>query len=232
MAIFGNLKVENTLQVNDKTRLSGVDSFVSKDESAITLVRIEPEASAGFIDVTGSNFENWFLDWAYTSNGTKTVTLEITTDGAPETFTETIEVLTESEDRLFSNDSDLVEIEDQILRFIRKGRNSFKDKHRQAQKRIIDSLDRRKVFDLEGNRLTKNDLFSIEEIKQWSTYLTLQIIFESLRVETDDIYSFKADGYRSLAGKAEHTAVLRFDFDQDADEDRVETLMSGRLLRR
>ncbi len=30
MAIFGNLKVENTLQQNDKTRISGVDSFVSK----------------------------------------------------------------------------------------------------------------------------------------------------------------------------------------------------------
>lgn len=232
MAIFGNLKVENTVQVNDKTRLSGIDSFISKDEAAVTLVRIEPEASAGFIDVTGSSFENWFLDWSYATNGTKIVTLEITTDGSPSTFTKDVEVLTEAEDRLFSNDSDLVEIEDEIMRFVRKGRNSFLDKHRQAQKRIIDSLDRRKVFDLEGNRLTKNDLYSIEEIKQWSTYLTLQIIFESLRVETDDIYSLKADAYRSLAGRAEHSAVLRFDYDQDNEEDRVETLMSGRLLRR
>lgn len=233
MAIFGKLQIESVIQAGDKTRLNSIDSFVSKDESAITLVRIRPLASGSFIDVTGVSSDERYLDWAYTSEAIEIITLEITTNGPPELFTETISVLSETTDKLFSSDSDLVEIEDDILSYVRRGRSSFLDKHRQAQKRIIDSLDRRRVFDEKGNRLTKNDLFSLEEIKQWSTYLTLQIIFESLRVEPGDIYSQKSDTYRSLSNSSEHTAVIRLDTDEDGNEDSLPiSLMSGALRRR
>lgn len=228
MPAFIDVKHEETLQVNDKTRIDISSTFSSSD---ITLdeFKIEPEAGAGFIDVTS----NKYLDWAYSSDGDKVVTVEVLESAVSKgTLTATISVVTEADDKLFSNDSDLTEIEDDILNYIRKGRSSYKDKHRQAQKRIIDSLDRRRLFDQNGNRLTKEDLYSIDEVKQWSTYLTLQVIYEGLRTDPDDLYTQKADTYRSLAKSAEHSAVIRLDVNQDGNEDKTVNLMSGRLLRR
>lgn len=233
MAIFGNLEIESLVQENDKTRLSAIKSFVSKDEAAITLVRIKPSASDSFIDVTGSDSEDWFLDWEYGSEATATVELEITTDGAPSTFTKTIDVISEANDLLFSQDSDLIENEDDIMDYLRKGRNSFKDKHRQSQKRIIDTLDRKKIFNEEGKRLEKEDIFGRDEVKQWSTYLTLHIIYKSLIIEPGDNFDSQQSYYANLAAAGESSSVLRFDFDQDGEQDFSSiNLGSGSLLRR
>jgi len=227
--IFGKLQLESTIQENDKTRLNGLDSFITVDEAAITLMRIKPSATDSFIDVTS----NKYLDWSYSSEATETVELEITTDGAPSVFTKTISVISSATDRLFSNDSDLVEIEDDILNYIRKGRNSFLDKHRQSQKRIMDSLDRRRLFKTDGTKLPKEEILGLEEIKQWSTYLTLQIIFESLRIEPNDVFTSKANHYAGLAGQTETSVVIRLDENADSEQDSVNiNLQTGRLLRR
>ena len=60
MAIFPHIELEDIVQVNDRTRLSAIKSFVSKDEAAVTLVEIEPESGSGFIDVTGAKQADWF----------------------------------------------------------------------------------------------------------------------------------------------------------------------------
>ena len=226
--IFGIMKTETQLQVGDKTRLDGTKSFLSPDEAAITLVEIEPEASAGFIAVTSLKY----MDWVYQTDGAKVVTLRITTDGSPETFTSSITVLSAADDKLFSSDQELITHEDDILRFLRAGRSSFLDKHRMAQSMIIDSLDQMGLTNNVGARLDKDDIYDIQEVNEWSKFLALYLIFSSVQAETNDVYQVKADKYFKMSELASKRATIRLDTNQDAVVDSKPDLYTGRLVRR
>lgn len=218
MAIFPKLQAERIIQVDDGLRLDATASFVSKDEAAITLVEIEPEAAAGFVDVTGSKNTDWFLDWQY-SGASRTVdfTVRVTTDGAPVTFTDQIEVITAEDDRLFSDDYDLLKHEEEILKWLPKGKNSFKYKHRQSQELIIEDFNERGVTDLDGEKLTKAAFLDIEEVRQWSKFMTLSLIYQDNSNVVGDIYSTKADEYMSQALTHKHRAFYRLDLDGDGE---------------
>ena len=211
MAIFAKLSHEEIVQVDDKTRLDALESFVTNEASAITLVRIKPESSESFITAS-----NNFIDWAYTTDGIKTITLEVTTDGAPVTKDFTLNVLSVADDNLFSSDAEIVQLEDNILTYTRKGRSSFLDKHREAQNRIMAELDERGITDLSGDRLTKSAIVDVQETKEWSKYLCLQLIFESISNAIDDIFQIKADRYKDVVNKVKERAILRLDRDGDA----------------
>ena len=227
--IFPVLETEATVQENDKTRLDGRKSFITPDEAAITLIEIEPEAAAGFIDVTTLQY----LDYQYATDGTKTVSIRITTDGAPVTGTVTISVVTAADDKLFSGDAELVAHEPEILNYVRAGRNSFLDVHRTAQDRIITWLDEHRIWDTEGDRLTKDAIIDIEEVNDWSKFLTLKYIFEGLSNATDDIFHDKAMRYAEMASKARNRAAIRLDRDGDGNEDTAAIdLRTYRLVRR
>lgn len=226
--IFPTLKVESLVQVNDKTRLDGVKSFITTDEAAITLVEIEPESSNGFIDVTSDKF----LDWSYSTAGDKTATIRITTDGAPISVIATFTVVSVNDDALFSNDQDIVSHEVDIYRFLRAGRQSFLDFHRIAQGMILDELDQRGLTDTSGNRLTKLDIYDVQEVKEWSRYLSLYLIFKSVQGEIDDVYDQKSKTYWDMAQRQSTRATIRLDLNQDGTVDSKPDLVTGRLVRR
>jgi hypothetical protein len=213
MAIFGDIKNEIYVQVDDKTRIDCSGSYVSKGSAAITLVEIQPFASAGFVDVTGSSSNDWYLDYEYSTDGDKVVTLRITTDGAPSSFTSTISVLTSTNDKLLSNDSDLQLHEPDILKYIKEGRNSYLDVHRRARDLILDWLNENGHTDSNGAALTKTALINTEEFRKWSTYLALRLIFDGISNQVDDVFSFKAKRYDSFANEARDRAILRLDID-------------------
>lgn len=228
MAIFIQTTSEDKVQVDDKTRIDATKTFISPDEAAITLVEIEPEASAGYVTVTSTKY----LDWAYATAGTKTATVRVTTDGSPTTKTVSIVVVSASDDKLFSDDKDIVSHEVDIYRFLRPGRSSFLDFHRVAQKMILDDLDQRGLTDSTGNKLTAADIFDLEEVSEWSKYLTLSLIFKSVQGEVDDIYGIKSKSYMDMADRQRTRATLRLDTNQDGTIDSRPDLMSGRLVRR
>ena len=215
MAIFGNLELEEIVQENDKTRLDATKSFVSKDEAAITLVEIEPEASAGFIDVTGTSFRDWFLDWEYSTDGTKTVSVRITTDGAPVTSTATMDVITAADDKLFSGDQDITALEPDILQWIRPGRNTFLDVHRKAQVLILDWINDLGVRNNDLTRVSKDEIVDTEEVRKWSENLVLRLIFEGISNAVDDTFARKAAVYAAREAEAKNRAKIRFDADKD-----------------
>ena len=216
------------MQVNDMTRLDVTKTFISPDEAEITLIEIEPEAAFGFIDVTTDKY----LDWVYETAGDKVVSVRVTTDGAPVTKTASLTALSVADDKLFSNDQDIVSHEADIFRFLREGRSSFLDFHRVAQKMIIDDLDQKGLTDLRGNKLTKEDIFDVEEISEWSKYLTLYLIFKSVQSEIDDVYDQKSAMYMDMAKRNKSRATIRLDLDQDGNVDSMPDLVSGILVRR
>ena len=218
MAIFPSLEIEEKVQIGDKTRLNATRSFVSADEEDISLVEIQPEAGADWIDVTTDKY----LDWSYSTDGLKTVKVRVTTDGSAEPLSDTMVVVDEAEDALFSADSDLTAWEPNILNFIRLGRASYKDVHREAQKQILDWLDGQGLYDTDGNRLTAAAVVDVQEVKEWSKFLTLQIIFEGLSNAVDDVFAKKAQKYESLALKARGRSEVKLDLDGDGEADNSE----------
>lgn len=226
--IFPLIETEPIVQVDDKTRLSGVKSFISKDESAITLVEIEPEAGNGFIDVTGAplNPKNWFLDWGYATAGTKVATIRITTNGAPVSLTKSFTVLDAATDKLWSDDSDIQIHEPDILNWVKPGRASFKDYHRMAQKRILEWLDNLKIWDKDGKPFTKDDIdlvMALDDLKRISAYWALELIFGGLSNKQDDVFALKEKSYRAARKDLQaDRSRIRADWNKDTVVDDFE----------
>ena len=218
--IFPKLNLETVLQVEDKTRLNTSRSFVS--DGTITDVLIEPETASGFMSVFNSDQEKWYLDWAFETEGMKTVTVRVETD-APATrdITYTVNVLSKTDDSLFSGDSDLVSYEPDILNYLPRGKNSYLYAHRKAQEVIIAHLDEQRIWNEDGSRISKDQIASItddeirEQFKQWSTFQTLLIIFNSMQVSDNDIFEDKKRHYETLRNGSRKRSALRLDRDKD-----------------
>lgn len=230
--IFPNLEVESVLQVNDKTRISASKSYVSKDESAITLVEIDP-GDGTFRDVTGSNSKDWFLDWEYSTDGTKTVLARITTDGAPVTKSYQIQVLSVANDNLFSGDGDLTALESDILNYVSKGRSSFLNVHRKAQSIILSEIDERGITNTDGTKILKSQIVDIEDFKKWSTYLTMWLIQQDLSNSVDDKFDQKAKFYKQRMDFHRERSFLRIDFNKDGSVSAGEkvSVRTARMIR-
>ena len=214
--IFPNLQLENTVQVNDKTRLDATKSFISKDESAVTLVEIEAETGSGFVPVGAPGLsKDWFLDWQYTTAGTKSVSCRITTNGAPTTTVFTLVTILAVDDNLFSDDTDLTALETDILKYVPAGRNTFKNVHRKAQSLILAWLDENGHTDVNGDRLTKDAVVDLEEMRSWSAALTLQRIYSSISNDPNDVFLQKSKEYESMAVSHRNRLILRLDTDGD-----------------
>lgn len=136
-------------------------------------------------------------------------------------------------DKLFSSDSELQSHEDDILKWVRSGRASFLDKHRLAQDHILDELDRAGYTDIYSERLTKDAIVDIQEVREWSKYKTLSFIFESLSNAVDDVFSVKAKKYDDMALKKKDRAMLRLDLTKDGkvDVDEFLSIRSATLRR-
>ena len=216
MAIFGNIEVENTIQVNDKTRINCIKTFASKGSEAFTLCRIKPEASGSFINVGTSAAKDFYLDWEYATAGTKTITLELTHATLPTatvtTFTSTIEVLSVSDDKLLSSDQDLSAVEPDILKWIPTGRNTFLNVHRKSQSLILDWLDSIRVWRTDGTKLTKADLSLTDDLKQLSIYTTLSLIYMGISNKVDDVFLNKAREYTNRAQEIKNRGRIQADF--------------------
>lgn len=228
--LFPVLKYELKIQQDDRTRLDASESFVSQDEASISSVRIRPDASGSFIDVT----QNKYLDWAYAVDGSETITVEIDNGTGPITKDYTIEVLSVVDDYLFADDSDLISFEPDLLRFVRKGRHSFKDIHREVQTLIIAELDEMRIWDEDGNKLTKAAVVDVSEVREWAKFYALKIIMEGQSKTPDDVFSEKAKKYAAMRDKHKNRAAIRLDRNGDGiiEDSEAKDLRTFNLRRR
>lgn len=232
--IFPVIETEAVVQVNDKTRLNASKTYASKGAVAITKVEIEPEAAAGFIDVTDVKPANWFTDWQYATAGSKTITLKINGDTTPVLATSTISVLTAVDDALFASDSDLIMEEPDILRWMKSGRSSFKDVHREVQTQVVDMLNRKGYRTTDGSPITKNEIVDHTQIREIAKYWALMIIFNSQSNQVGDVFSVKAGEYSSKLNTAMQRQILGLDLNKDGNIETGEgvTIHTATLLRR
>lgn len=234
--IFPKVECDKYAQVSDKIRLDATKTYISKGEPTITIVEIEPEAGAGFVVVTGATpivSKNWFLDWEYATAGTKVVSVRVTTNAAPVTVTSSIEVVTEAVDKLFSCDADLVSIEHNVTKYVPEGRSTFKYLHREAQKQILEWLWINGYRGPENVRLDKDNVLDVEEVRFWSKYLTLRLLFQDLSNGPNDVFDTKSKLYEKDEHKWRENAGLKLDFNGDGTQGAYESsnLTSRELVR-
>lgn len=214
------IEIESVVQVADKTRLDVSKSFVSKNEPVITNVEVEPEAGVGFITVFSADAKNWFLDWMYSgASRTAVVTCRITNSGGTMTTSKSMSIVTAADDKLFSADSDLTGLESDILKYVKKGRGSFLDVHRMAQKKIVEWMDEAGLRNEDRTKVTKNQLLDLTEVQPWSRDLTLSLIFMSISNQVDDVFMKKSEHYATQAKDRSNRAVLAWDGDKSGAVD-------------
>lgn len=229
--IFINCIKEPLVQVNDKTRIDVSTSFVSGD--GITDITIEVDGS-GPISVFNEDQSKWYLDWAFDSDGTKSI--EVTaTDGVNNVVqTFEIEVISEGDDNLYSTDAQIFAIESELKRYIPDGKNSFKNIHREAQARILNFLDRKRIWNENGEPFNKTQVNLFDELSRWSLYETLFIIYTDLFISVGDKFAEKVNQYKELRNYERERAAVRIDRDGngfDPSKD-IQELKSFRLIKR
>ncbi len=157
-------------------------------------------------------------------------------DSAPTTSVsdKLIKLMSVDGDKLFSSDEDLTSHEADILKWVPAGKNTFKNIHRRAQNLILAWLDKEGFVNAYQRKFNKFDICDVSEVKEWSTFMVLRLIFESIHNSKDDVFQDKARAYSSLEMDARSRAILRIDIDGDGKADTFEgiNISSGTLYRR
>lgn len=227
--IFPHCESDSIVQVNDKFRIDVTRSYVSKDEGPILKVEIEPHTGDGFIDVTGTDYSDWYLDWQYTSDGDKIISVKVYTAISPDpevsvTSTYDVTCLLEADDKLFSKEQELKFHESDIMRYLPQGRNTWKYMIRQAQTMIFDWLYTNGNFNFDGTRIGKDSIVVTDDLRDWSTFLTLRLIMMDMRKQAGDIFEQKMIAYEVKEQRAREKYIIRIDRNKDGVQDNFEGL--------
>ena len=219
--------------------LAGTQTYTSSTTSDV--ITITAAARFGFLECTVSTqgfFEIGTLATSQVSDrveyGTKKVTIDVTNGTDTDSKSFYIKVYSEEGDHLFSSDRDLMAHEPDIMKWVPDGRSSYLNVHRKAQKLMLQWIDRQGFVNVYGTKFTKNDLIDVQEMNEWSTFMSLRLIFFGMSNAIDDIFDRKSKEYSILEEEARQRALLRIDTNKDGIADTTEgfSMSSGRLFRR
>ena len=230
--IFINCQNEALIQTKDKTRIDVSSSFVSGD--AITDILIKPNDDTSYISVFNADQSLWYLDWAYEDEGDQTITVQATDDTDTVTAEFTITVISESEDNLYSTDAEIFAIEGELKKYMPEGKNSYKNLHREAQSRIVNYLDKKRLWNSDGTPYAKNQINLYGMLQKWSLYETILMIYTDLTISIGDKFTEKVSEYKALRNYERDRAQIRIDKDNSGtiDAGEIQDLKSFRMIRR
>lgn len=333
MALFPVLESDGKVQLDEKIRLNGLDSFVSVGSNAITTMTVKPENSETPISIFTSDVSERYLDWMYTAfvgdfdsennkidfsesgqdpvvgvvtpgtytvsqlatqvesamnavgggtytvsvdaknrfkiestvsfnmfpetgdnvsesilsiigfkldlgtgtsaQGTpmeampKNVTIEIGDGVGTASISKKVRAYSKDGDRLFSSDEDLKPLESKIIRWLPEDHSTFNYQHREAQEQIMNYLDRNGYVNVFDNKYTKFDFIDLEEVRDWSKWLALKLIYEDQSESVDDKFQELAKMALNKESESRQRAVLRLDTNNDGKQDTGEHLTIG-----
>jgi hypothetical protein len=248
MNCYPIIESDDVVQVGDKIRIDVSKTFVARPDgiSAIKKIEIKPTTDAAYLvihdtsaTVTTFAQKDWYLDWVYADKLIATVVTDVhhilvrvtLTDDSVFTSTKNITILTEVEDDLYSIDGDLFLHEWDIMKWLPDGKSSWKYMHRRAQSRILSYLDEKGFKTNDGSVLTKTNIKDKYDLKEWSTYMTLYLIFSTVLNSRGDIFTKKAEFYENKESRA-NNRVIRIDSDGDGVSESTADLTSPMLVRR
>ena len=163
--------------------------------------------------------------------GLRKITLDIDDDDVVPVTSQSVmyqKVYTELGDNLLSADFDLQKHEEDILKWVGPGRNTFKDVHRRVLDLILEYLAGEGYLSGDRKKLTKWDLVVKKDLRDWATYFALYLIFEGNSNAVDDIFGQKAVRYYTLMVKS-RSRYISVDLDADGKADSDENLRLGTI---
>jgi len=202
--------------------LTGSSSFELKDSSVQKQLHIVK-------NVSKVSHESEFIEY-----GVRNITVAVSNGTESDSKSFQIKVYSKEGDYLFSEDGHLKAHEPDIMKWLPDGRSSYKDVHRRAQGLIIAWLDEKGYVNVYGKKYTKRDIIDIDEVKQWSIFMTLRLIFQGISNAVDDVFDNKSKQYLMNEEAARQRLVLRLDTNKDgvADEGENISIYSGSMYRR
>lgn len=211
---------------------TGIQVLIASGDSAIvvaTAAAVAINALADFVSTSSLaviSVTNATIGWATPAYDINTLFIfSVVTEGQTQVSDVSyIKVYSELGDHLFSSDQDLIDEESDIMKWVPKGKNTFKNVHRRAQEKILEYLDRHGFTDIFENKYTKWAIKDFSEVNEWSRYMTLRMIFEDISNAPADVFKAKRTVYESEEIQARQRAILRLDTDNDGEADPWEGL--------
>lgn len=221
--IFGIIECDAKYQVGEKVRISYVNSY-NVPNVDFTVALLKPSASdIDYAPTLLTDRDTFYIDWIYSSSGTKTITLTLNDGSGPVVVTKNIEIVSEATDALFSKDADLIPHEDDILKWLPAGRSSWNYMHRKSQDLILKELYKSRIYADDGSMLTAAEVLDVNEVKEWSIFKTLEMIMNFTSNKPDDVFRQKAQYYGSKEQEWMNYSLnsLKLDFNKDGEIDEL-----------
>lgn len=226
----GALTYTVTVSDDDKITISATGNFsllpntgTNRLASILPIIGFKPKP--GYDDAAYSSGTNFTGDRVRSLP--KAVTIEIGDGSGTASETRYVSVYSEAGDALLSSDEDLAKHKDNIMKYVPAGRNTFKHQHRRAQELILAFLDDNGYIDINGDRLTIDAIVDKEEFRQWSVFLTLELIFDDLSNAVDDVFADWASSFEAKKKIHRKKALFRVDVDGDEKADIGEGVQIG-----
>lgn len=222
--LFPKADVDKLVQNYDMFRIDASGSF-STSEEALTEVNIYPDYvndPALVYDKAAEDKDCWILDWAYKTEGTYTVRVELKTLSATEYVEYEVVSISEAEDFLFSDDSMIYSYENELRRYLPMGRNSWKYMHRKAQEEILDYFYRNAILNPDKTKIEKTQLIG-DKLDKWSTFETILLIYQDIKTSNAEAFNEKIVDYSLKRAEARKRYVLEYDSNKDGIVDEEDT---------
>lgn len=230
------IKAPNILRIGEKFRIDLTGSVQTPAPDAqITDLELECEAGGSTYVLPEANQSQWFLDFAYTSIGTKTITATATLDDlSTVTATINVGVVIAADDIFFSSDEKLLELETDIISYLDSSKNNYNYIHRTVTTQIVNWLMITGKKKSEGVYFQAADLLVVQEVAELARFWALYLIFWNLSNKLDDHFKAKADSYlkkvenqKSVVSLTLNTSEQSGQIGQANIDNRVMTLTRG-----
>jgi hypothetical protein len=99
---------------------------------------------------------------------------------------------------------------------------------------MLSYLDRKRIYNENGDPLTKDQINLKDDVVKWSLYETCIVIYEDLAVSVGDKFKDKVAYYEKLRNYERERAQLRIDKDSSGtiDSGEIQDMKSFRMIRR
>lgn len=199
-------------------------------------IKITSSASFKLLPETGVNRDKQILKhigFAFDGNqsaeqigapleyGIRKVTLTAGDGVTTETQVQYMKVFSEFGDRLFCSDFDIEGHESDTPKWVKNGRSSFKNVIRRSQELILEWFAGKGWLDDESKQLTKWAFPITSNLRDWSTYMSLRLIFDDLSNTVGDTFSQAARAYEEKEVEARQRFIAT-DFRGDGNQLRDE----------
>jgi hypothetical protein len=229
MAKFGIIISDQKVFRNDLIVFDFKKSYFTPDETPAAPSLEFSADNTTWYDVSSKKE----ISWRFSTAGNQTIYLRMTsTTSGDQTFTYQVEVIDTAAQNLFSQDSDLIGYEPDIMKWLPKYWSSWNIIHLRAQEYILNFLREKAIYAEDGTDYKRDEIQNIDEVRDWSSALALYYIFSGTSNSTSDVFKEKSKQYEEIANTRAAKARISLDYNKNLENDDPQEDLRSVILRR